>query len=597
MRLALTQRPRARFVGQRATNGSGRAPEAVQWSVTSATADRVAGLSAIARFGASSLIRYYLRRSVIYFFRGCPANVRAAAQEILESAEPVASARLHPNPASPHMRSPNSRRAQGLRSAMAPSIAVPEPVSAECDIADAVDPCVNRTKEEPPPVGARSVQSLLERSLPAAAAEAERVDARPAGRKSNTYAAAARRFFKIGVGIALVVAFGWAPLRAMLATTSVEAIINARIETIRSPLDGVVQFAGQENANWSSAAVPPKLVVFNPYADRSRLDELRREQNALESQTQTLERQSHLTQTALDALDLQVEKFRKGRLKLIEARLAAQAAELEAATAKTSQVAASKHRSEQLQRTGDISAVESDRAQYEWSAATSAEAAARKRLEETTVERDAVADGVFVGDSYNDSPSSQQRAAELRLRKGELAAQAEAARSQTKHIADQIAEEEARYRQRSEATVVLPAKGRVWEMLIGPGEYVSKGQDLLRVLDCSNPIVSANVDERVYDRLEVGSPATFRPFQGGKTYRGTVTNLTGAAGASANFAIPPLALRKSPFYVTIAIDDMGEAGCSIGRTGTVTFGSSDVSSARAESRESRPYLKGSISES
>ena len=144
---------------------------------------RLPALSAIARFGAPSLIRYYLRRSVIYFFRGCPANVRAAAQEILESAEPVASARLHPNPASPHMRSPNSRRAQGLRSAMAPSIAVPEPVSAECDIADAVDPRVNRTKEEPPPVGAHSVQSLLARSFPAAAAEAERVDARPAGRK------------------------------------------------------------------------------------------------------------------------------------------------------------------------------------------------------------------------------------------------------------------------------------------------------------------------------------------------------------------------------------------------------------------------------
>src|SRR5208282_4585556 len=94
----------------------------------------------------------------------------------------------------------------------------------------------------------------------------------------------------------------------------------------------------------------------------------------------------------------------------------------------------------------------------------------------------------------------------------------------------------------------------------------------MRVLDCSHPMVSANVDESVYNRLEVGGRATFRPSQGGgKTYRGTIVNLTGAAAATANFAIPPMAMRKSPFYVTIAVNDMREGGCSVGRTGTVTF--------------------------
>jgi hypothetical protein len=42
---------------------------------------------------------------------------------------------------------------------------------------------------------------------------------------------------------------------------------------------------------------------------------------------------------------------------------------------------------------------------------------------------------------------------------------------------------------------------------------------------------------------------------------------------------------------------MGEAGCSIGRTGTVTFGNEATASARAESGGSRPHPKGSISES
>ena len=143
-------------------------------------------------------------------------------------------------------------------------------------------------------------------------------------------------------------------------------------------------------------------------------------------------------------------------------------------------------------------------------------------------------------------------------------------------LAGQIAEEEARYRDRSDALVALPSSGRVWEMLTGPGEHVSKGQDLMRVLDCSHPMVSANVDESVYNRLEVGGRATFRPSQGGgKSYEGAIVNLTGAAGAAANFAIPPAAMRKSPFYVTIAVKDMKQGGCSVGRTGTVTFDASN----------------------
>jgi hypothetical protein len=83
------------------------------------------------------------------------------------SAEPVASARSTANPASPQMQSSNARRAQGLRSAMAPSVATSNPVTAEQgDIAVAVDANFDRAKEKPRPVGARSVQLVLERSFP-----------------------------------------------------------------------------------------------------------------------------------------------------------------------------------------------------------------------------------------------------------------------------------------------------------------------------------------------------------------------------------------------------------------------------------------------
>ena len=197
---------------------------------------------------------------------------------------------------------------------------------------------------------------------------------------------------------------------------------------------------------------------------------------------------------------------------------------------------------------------------------------------------------MFVGDSYNDSPSSEQRAADLRLKVGELDARAEAARSETKLLDGQIADEEARFRERSEVRLDLPTSGRVWEMLTGPGERVSKGQDLVRVLDCSRPLVSASVDESVYNRLEVGGRATFRPAQqGGQVYDGVIVNLTGAAAAAGNFAIPPAAMRKTSFYVTVAIAGMNEGGCSVGRTGTVAFAAGDqASSSAAAARANAP---------
>ncbi|HXZ16158.1 MAG TPA: hypothetical protein VEH77_09360, partial [Roseiarcus sp.] len=45
------------------------------------------------------------------------------------------------------------------------------------------------------------------------------------------------------------------------------------------------------------------------------------------------------------------------------------------------------------------------------------------------------------------------------------------------------------------------------------------------------------------------------------------------------FAIPPGALRKAPFYVTVALNGVTEGACAVGRTGTVAFASGDEAAA------------------
>jgi multidrug resistance efflux pump len=109
--------------------------------------------------------------------------------------------------------------------------------------------------------------------------------------------------------------------------------------------------------------------------------------------------------------------------------------------------------------------------------------------------------------------------------------------------------------------------------MTAPGEDVRAGQPLLRLLDCSGAVVTANVTESVYNRLQLGSIAHFRPNDGGAELSGTIVNLTGSAGAAANLAISPDALSKEPYRVTVSIPDLNDAaqGCNVGRTGRVIF--------------------------
>jgi multidrug resistance efflux pump len=140
-------------------------------------------------------------------------------------------------------------------------------------------------------------------------------------------------------------------------------------------------------------------------------------------------------------------------------------------------------------------------------------------------------------------------------------------------LTNEIAAEQSHYVNRSEADIKAPVTGRIWEMMTSPGEDVRAGQALLKLLDCSGAVVTANVTERVYNRLKLGDHATFEPNDGSPTIIGEIVNLTGASGAPANLAINPDALNKEPYRVTVSMPSIDTTGkdCAVGRTGRVVF--------------------------
>ncbi|MCA1480466.1 HlyD family secretion protein [Bradyrhizobium sp. NBAIM08] len=380
-----------------------------------------------------------------------------------------------------------------------------------------------------------------------------------------------RRGAKVAIGLAIVAVFGWLPLRAIWENSSVEAVLNSRLVTLRTPIGGRVAAAQRVTDQAKLEAGTVVLRVFNSRGDRTRLDDLRRQKSRLENERPSLAAKLASAQAAQKDLARQAALFRDGRVLQLEARIAEIQTSIEAAAARRDEASAAVERASSLAKSGNVSTVELARLTRELSVSQQTELGARKRLDAAKVELAAARNGSFLGDSYNDRPSSVQREEEMRQRAGDL--EADLARTDTEiaWLANEIIVEEVRFADLTEANITTPVAGRVWEMMTSPGEDVQAGQPLLKVLDCSGAVITANVTENVYNRLQLGDQATFEPNDGGEPISGTVVNLTGAAGAPANLAINPDALSKEPYRVTVASRDAAARACTVGRTGRVVF--------------------------
>src|SRR5690349_6086324 len=110
--------------------------------------------------------------------------------------------------------------------------------------------------------------------------------------------------------------------------------------------------------------------------------------------------------------------------------------------------------------------------------------AARKRLDALTVELEAARSGTYLGDNYNDVPSSFQRARELTLRIEETEAAVHQLVGKQEALAIELTAEQKRLAARRSFSLAAPINGNFWTVQAASGEYVRKGQELFTVLDC-----------------------------------------------------------------------------------------------------------------
>ena len=381
------------------------------------------------------------------------------------------------------------------------------------------------------------------------------------------------KFLKTIAGVVVVAVAGWVPVQTLLMTTSTEAVINARLITLRAPIEGQIARLNSVSPGTDVPAGTAVLAIFNPRTERGRLDSLGQQVNELDSEIKSLASRRESLHTLLTEHNTHAKAFRTGRIAQLTSRMAETRSEIAAATARTEEAQLALTRADALAEAGTGTVVALERARRDATVAVQTFEAARHRLNTLDVELSALNRGIFVGDSYNDRPQSMQRADDITLRLSEISADIAHREARLASLKTELAAERERYGQRSSAALVAPTNGSIWEVMTAPGESVVLGQDLVRLLDCSGLVVTATVGEAAYNNLFVGQAAKFR-FRGESTdYKGKVISLTGVATAPANLAIQPAALAKEPYRVTVALPELAKAGrCNVGRTGRVTFG-------------------------
>ena len=376
------------------------------------------------------------------------------------------------------------------------------------------------------------------------------------------------RAAKVALGLALIAVCGVGPARRLFEDASIDAVANARLITLRAPIDGLVEQASFDLGARTTAG-EMLLAIHNPLADRGRVDDLRRDLASAKVRRDGLNARLEALRRLTSKLTAQVDAFRKARRVQLQANLDDIKSQLAATEATKKQSDSNLQRVVTLTRSGSQTEAALERADRDATVAAEATRSMKQKLISVNAELQALENGYFVGDAYNDRPSSSQQADEVAIRIAETQAELAAAEMTVHTIEADLATEQRLQDARSIAKITAPAVGRIWELLVSPGEHVLRGEDLLRILDCSGGLVTGTVREAVYEKLSLGQAAQFYSDGGGNPYPGTIIFLSAGGTRAGNLAIPPS--PNASYRVTVSVPALANPHCAVGRPGRLVF--------------------------
>ena len=374
------------------------------------------------------------------------------------------------------------------------------------------------------------------------------------------------RYTRLLVGVAVLVVAVWIIIGEQLAGVSADAVINARLSSVRAPVAGDVTLAplslGARVRSGDDLGS-----IEDARADTVRLADLEMEvrlEAAASARETSLVAWLQDQITALEARTLAYQSSReqelatrleraRARLELLEADPAGEAGDVPATLSQG-----------QTENSGDP-LLPGIALEY-----------AKERVSALEVELAALQSGVHLGDGYNDAPWSEQWRADLEARLAEHQSAQKEADDRLAAVTARLDAERLRVNRLTASPLRSSINGILWELRTESGENVQRGDELLKLVNCDSTIVTLSVTENIYNGLAVGDPATFRPQGHGSTFEGTIVRLAGSGAETVyrNLAVAPSTRHLERFDVAVDVPGLADDpdfACAIGRTGRVFF--------------------------
>ena len=377
---------------------------------------------------------------------------------------------------------------------------------------------------------------------------------------------------KLFAGIGVVGLGAWTMVDSFASSEGAPAVVSGQTAILRATQDGYALLNALRRGSAVHKGEAIGTIVLSPTGDnksmtlvqtKGRVDAIQSEIVALQGQIRELQERT--------------EKNRVARIDDLSSKMEQASANIEAARAKEAAASAVRDRQQKLYSIGYTVKSSVEAAEHTADGARLDRTAAEKQIATLQVQLSAAREGTFLQDAYNDAAYSQQRADQLRLRVADLQAEAQQQNHLLKLLEGDVRQLYASDRDAASnfsVPILSPASGIVWSV-INSGQYVRAGDEIARVIDCSELSANATVSAREYAAIKDGDRAVFRqqdqehPLKGTVAWAGVPASNESAASIPA--AVAP-GLNNLQYSVTVALDDVSNAtNCPAGKFGRVVF--------------------------
>lgn len=356
------------------------------------------------------------------------------------------------------------------------------------------------------------------------------------------------------------------------------AVVNAPVQTVRAPINGVIVTPTPGLA----AAVSRDQVLFDLAAtqtSRAELARLRAEAEKRETEAAALRDQEFAAESIVSRLKARVAEETESELVFLTRKLEEARADRRLHEIAWDRASAALERLAQLVERGSVPKRDLEEARFRLSEAEAELAAEDARIAALVVELRAIEAGLpspagtgrrdFAHDRLDDM---ELALADIRTRRLAAEARRDGARAELAAIRDEL-EGLGRFRP------AAATDGVIWTASRQAGASVTLGSDLFQVLDCDRRFIEVIFEERAFENLPAGTRATVRLRGSDHPLEARVVSRHAAGRGAAQSAVDAAVLepyetggvkvflRMEP--TDISDPEVAAAFCDVGRTAAV----------------------------